>query len=80
MSEREGPILTDENGELDKSYLTCRGCKWFRVHDWHYYFCRDLGDKTKEDRPYSGGGWRQLHRAPHPDPACRFLASAESST
>lgn len=73
--EREGPILTDDNGELPQSYLSCRGCKWLRVHDGHYFYCRDLGDKTQADftSVYSGG-MKRLYEYPHPDKKCRFVA------
>jgi hypothetical protein len=80
MSDREGPCLTDENGALDQLYLTCHGCKWLRVHDFHYFYCRDLGDKSQPD--YSSvytGGMKRLSGYPKVDAECRFAAAAESA-
>lgn len=75
-TERGGPALTDDNGELATPYLSCRGCTWLRVHDGHYFYCRDLGDKTKPDftGPYNGG-MKRLHSYPRPDADCRFIPS-----
>jgi len=25
---------------------TCIGCEHVRVHDWHYFYCRDIGNKS----------------------------------
>lgn len=73
MIEREGPDWTDEHGELPVPYLSCAGCKWLRVHDFHYFYCRDLGDKQQPDYTsvYSGGMKRVLSY-PDPDKECRF--------
>jgi hypothetical protein len=77
---REGPTLTNENGALDYQYPSCRGCKWLRVHDWHYFYCRDLGDKSKPDYTsvYSGG-MRRIFTYPRPLPECRFQIPAEDA-
>ena len=69
----EGPVLTDEGGELKTPYLSCVSCIWARVHDYHYFYCRDLGDRSQPD--YTSmytGGMKRLHNWPHPDPSCRF--------
>ena len=73
MTDREGPAWTDQNGDLPKPYLTCHGCMWLRVHDFHYFYCRDLGDKAQPDwtSVYSGG-MKRLHGYPRPDKECRF--------
>jgi hypothetical protein len=80
MTGREGPIWTDQNGELPKPYLSCHGCKWLRVHDSHYFYCRDLGDKTQPDwtSVYSGG-MKRLRSYPTPDKDCRFPAPEKLS-
>lgn len=44
----------------DQSWTTCRGCPALRVHDWHYFFCRRLGDQGKPDE-WPGEGWRRLN-------------------
>jgi hypothetical protein len=73
----EGPHWTDENGELDTPYLSCRGCPWVRVHDFHYMYCRDLGDKSKPDfTSVYDGGMLRLWNWPHPDKNCKFSARA----
>lgn len=71
---REGPTWTDERGELSYEYLSCRTCNWLRINDGHYFYCRDLGDKSKPDftSVYSGG-MKRLHNFPRPDSACRLL-------
>jgi hypothetical protein len=75
----EGPTLTDEGGQLSEMYLSCVGCKWLRVHDRHYFYCRDLGDKSQPDLTsvYTGGMKHNLN-FPRPDPSCRFLGSESS--
>jgi hypothetical protein len=80
MTEREGLALTDE--EVPVPYLSCRGCKWLRVQDFHYFYCRDLGDQTKPDvSTYEGGGQQRLWSYPHPNKECRFLqAETEKDT
>ena len=73
MVDREGPALTNEGANLDYEYSSCYGCKWLRVHDFHYFYCRDLGDKSKPDYTsvYSGG-MERIHSYPHPHKDCRF--------
>ena len=78
--EREGPVWTDERGELPEKYLSCVGCKWLRVHDFHYFYCRDLGDKTQPD--YTSvytGGMRRLWNYPLTPDDCRFTRSVVKS-
>lgn len=36
-------------------WVTCNGCPQFRVHDFHYFYCRQLDDKNRPDVAYSGG-------------------------
>lgn len=71
---REGPILTDENGELDTPYLSCRGCKHVRVHDFHYFFCADIDSGGDH---YATGRAKQIYGYPRPHPRCRFLETTQ---
>lgn len=70
---KEGPTLTDEDGQLPAPYLSCRGCKYRRIHDYHYFYCRDLGDQSKADMDPYNGGLARLWGYPHPNKECRFL-------
>jgi hypothetical protein len=40
--------------------VTCAGCPMLRVHDWHYFYCRHLGDQSKPDE--WNAGWYRLHK------------------
>ncbi|WP_394436728.1 hypothetical protein ACGGKE_07790 [Sphingobium naphthae] len=40
------------------AWVKCQGCPAFRVHDWHYFYCRHLGDQTKPDA--WSEGWKRL--------------------
>lgn len=54
-----GPRVDDyHRKELGGEYVTCRGCPSLRVFDWHYHYCRFLGDQTKPDE--WNAGWRRL--------------------
>jgi hypothetical protein len=73
----KGPEWTDENGELKERYLSCANCDFRRVHDWHYFYCRDLGDQSKPDlNPYNGG-LRRNWSYPHIHKDCRFGSQME---
>jgi hypothetical protein len=77
--QREGPHWTTENGELSEPYLSCHGCKWLRVHDFHYFYCRDLGDKSQPDyKSVYTGGMVRLWGYPKPNNECRFREQAKT--
>lgn len=72
--EQEGPALTDERGELSYQYLSCAKCKWLRINDYHYFYCRDLGNKDLPDfTSVYTSGMKRLYCYPRPDRACAFL-------
>lgn len=80
--EVDGPVLTDHNGELDAPLPSCQGyqdgktysCKHLRIHDYHYFFCRELGDKSKPDLdPYKGGLERIWNGPSPPHLDCPFV-------
>lgn len=74
----EGPVPTDYNGELPKPVLICHDCRHLRVHDFHYWYCRVLGDQTKPDKgddPWDwwyNGGAKRLWSGAYPDAECPF--------
>lgn len=39
-------------------WTTCNGCPAFRVFDFHYFYCRRLGDQSKPDA--WNAGWKRL--------------------
>lgn len=41
-------------------WVTCYGCPMLRVFDWHYFYCRELGDKSFPDE--WNRGWHRLYR------------------
>lgn len=41
-----------------RDWVTCKGCPAFRVFDWHYFYCRHLGDQSQPDA--WNAGWRRL--------------------
>ena len=43
---------------MSTAYMSCRGCSSVRVHDYHYFYCRSLGEQEKPDRAYTGGWYR----------------------
>lgn len=80
----EGPILTDQSGNLTKPILMCsygkeNRCIHFGVHDWHYFYCaaQDAPNKHaahgKYAYPWAGAG-KQL-RSARPDAGCPFVSS-----
>lgn len=76
----EGPILTDQDGNLDTPILMCayrdHRCKHFGVHDWHYFYCaaQDAPNKHASETgyayPWKGAG-KQIRWA-KPDEGCPF--------
>ena len=56
---RLGPILTDQDGNLQKAILMCawgdHRCANYSVHDWHYEYCAGLPDTAPALRPGLGG-------------------------
>ncbi len=58
--ERIGPRPDERHRrELPGSdWVTCRGCPSLRVVDWHYFYCRHLGDQSQPDE--WSAGWSRL--------------------
>jgi hypothetical protein len=54
------------------NWLTCRGCPAFRVFDWHYFYCRHLGDQSQPDA--WNAGWKRIGSATYKDAAPCGLA------
>lgn len=59
-SEIAGPrVDTYHNRELpDREWSSCKGCPSLRVFDFHYFYCRLLGDQSKPDA--WNAGWMRL--------------------
>lgn len=38
-AKRIGPLWTDYHGDLPEPELTCVGCAFLRMHDYHYPYC-----------------------------------------
>lgn len=84
----EGPILTDQDGNLSKKILMCcygkeNRCIHFGVHDWHYFYCaaQDAPNKHAEPGKYAypwAGAGKQLN-SQQPDGGCPFMSSNLSS-
>jgi hypothetical protein len=57
----DGPRIDSyHNHEIpEHQWTTCRGCPSLRVFDFHYFFCRRLGDQTRPDE--WDAGWSRLH-------------------
>lgn len=78
---QDGPVLTDQNGNLPAPILMCaydeHRCKHLGVHDWHYFYCaaQDAPNKHAGPReyayPWRGAGKRL--RDYKPDSGCPFL-------
>lgn len=73
---RNGPLLTDMNGELDSPVLTCRGCKHLNVHDSHYFYCGaqhapNCDPNNKNPYPWRGAG-KRLNLDPSPLLGCPY--------
>ena len=85
MQEVEGPVLTDQGGNLDEPILLCaygkHRCKHLGVHDWHYFYCAAQDAPNKQvmrgchPYPWAGAG-KQLSDY-KPDCGCPFLAVGE---
>lgn len=71
---QEGPVPTDYNGELPDPVLICHGCRHLYAHDFHYWYCRALGDQSKpNDGDWWRSGWaKRLWNGAYPDDACPF--------
>ena len=50
-----------------KGWVTCRGCSALRVSDFHYFYCRRLGDQTKPDA--WNAGWHRIDKIVWPEAA-----------
>lgn len=64
---RVNPYLNKELPE--HQWTMCRGCPSFRVFDWHYHYCRHLGDQAKPDQ--WNEGWLRIdpeHNEVEPPP------------
>jgi hypothetical protein len=76
-AERVGPALADHNGELDVPVKTCKGCRYFGVHDFHYYYCSEQPAQNQDPQmagsacyPWRGAGtqfsrWPDARGCPH---------------
>ena len=60
-------------------WTTCQGCPSFRVFDWHYFYCRHLGDQTKPDA--WNAGWKRVrHTHNEEEPAeCGFSVQEQAN-
>lgn len=55
----------------EHNWVTCRGCPALRVHDFHYFYCRHLGDQSKPDA--WNAGWKRLGDTAYPEETpCRL--------
>ena len=78
---QEGPILTDQGGNLPEPIRMCAygsaRCKHLGVHDWHYFYCaaQDAANQHAGPRdhayPWRGAG-KQLMDC-KPDSGCPFV-------
>lgn len=79
MAEASPQIDYNNNEELGGDWVTCNGCPSFRVNDWHYFYCRFLGDQTMPDKCYTKGWFRLMdisfNRADGEYPKCQMAAS-----
>lgn len=77
----EGPHETDLQGNLDKPVKFCMTyegrCKYFGVHDGHYFYCAAQDAENKHAKPgqyaYPWAGAGKQIRSPHPDDGCPYL-------
>ena len=85
---QEGPVLTDQDGNLSVPISMCawreHRCKFFGVHDWHYFYCAAQDAQNKHPHvshgdayPWAGAG-KQL-RSNEPDSGCPFVGSNKKS-
>lgn len=60
LSGEDGPRVDEyHNRELpDHAWASCHGCPSLRVFDFHYFYCRRLGDQAKPDE--WNVGWARL--------------------
>jgi hypothetical protein len=74
---REGPLLTDHDGQIPAPHLVCWGCKHLRLHDWSYFYCRALGDQGLPEDQYwwTSGATKRNDAGPSPHPDCPFPPS-----
>lgn len=72
--ETEGPISTDQDGNLDTPVVMCRyrgvGCKHLSVHDFHYFYC-GAQPKQNQTYPWPNAGTHLFH-GPYPNENCPF--------
>jgi hypothetical protein len=77
----EGPVLTDEDGNLPVPVALCayggERCKHLGVNDWHYFYCaaQDAPNKHAGPRDYAypwHGAGKQLPGC-YPDSGCPFM-------
>lgn len=72
-----GPILTDQDGELDKPILMCMygkyRCSHFGINDVHYFYCSAQDADNKHAKPgeyaypWPGAGARLFQQVPNKD-------------
>lgn len=54
-----GPRIDEyHRKELGGDWVSCKDCPMLRVFDFHYFYCRHLGDQTKPDK--WNDGWFRL--------------------
>jgi hypothetical protein len=60
-------------GDDGANFRTCVGCEHLRVHDWHYFYCRDLGKKEiPEDwKWWFSGAVVRIWTHPTPHKSCK---------
>jgi hypothetical protein len=69
-------VATDGEPLIEMERDSCVGCPFLRVHDFHYFYCRALGDQTKPDfsEVYNGHA-KRIYRYPEPLPKCPYVVS-----
>lgn len=84
----EGPITTDQNGNLQTPVLMCAfgsyRCRHFGVHDFHHFYCaaQDAPNKhagpTDYAYPWHGAGKQLSENAP--DSGCPYTNAMANET
>ena len=83
----EGPIQTDQEGNLDTKILMCQWgeykCVHFGVHDHHYFYCaaQDAPNKHSSSGEYAypwPNAGKQLMDT-KPDNGCPFMPDVKTS-